>query len=368
MQFLEPIASADQAALYAIRGDFDGALARYVMTTPESRALCNRPEIMGVDFGATLTRAVARSLALLPEREMIVAHPQQRVCVVHFLRGGLNFGLREALNQAYDFNLHSSCFMSSQRRRVDGRWQVEEDMYRKLRIPADAILMLGDVVATGITVANGLGVILDHLQNIGSSVRRVVFFTIGCHKLEKVLAEQERAYRAAFPAFEGVSVVYLEGKFRLVDDQTELRIGIPGTDLIRRDCLLAPEFALSQYDDIGHPLERCTIYDAGSRAFDIPTHMADVREYWHKVEGLASAGMTLAEALDERWPEPWRGQRDQFLATMREQWREVDDALLERMWQASEARSAELVGAAASSAALAAVARRRLGELPVIER
>ncbi len=367
MQYLEATDRADDAHLYTIRGDFDGPLRRYVVSTPESRALCNRPEIMGVEFGATLTRAVARGLAVLPERERILAHPEHRVCVVHFLRGGLNFGLREALHHAYGFNLHSSCFMSSQRRRVDGRWQVEEDMYRKLRIPNDAVLLFGDVVATGITVANGLGVILDHLVRIGSSARRVVFFTIGCHKLEKVLAEKDREFRAAFPDFEGITVVYLEGKFRLVDDRTELRIGIPGTDLIRRDCLVAPEFARSQYDSLAYPLERCVIYDAGSRAFDIPTHAADVREYWSQVAGLGRDGMTLSAALDERWPEPWRDSESELRTAAGAMWRGIDPTEVDRLWAAVSARwTPEFRRAATRPDSLADFAERRLAELPAV--
>ncbi len=368
MQYLERVDKADEAVLYRIRGEFDSAVSRYVVSTPESRRICNRPELIGVEFGHALTRAITRTLHVLPERDAILAHPQERICVAHFLRGGLNFGLREALAQAYGFNNHSSCFMSSQRRRVDGRWHVEEDMYRKLRIPAQAVMLIGDVVATGVTIDNGLHVILEHLKSIGSSMRRLLFFTIGCHKLEKVLEELDAALRESFDEYEGATAIYLEGKFKLVDSRTELRIGIPGTDLVRHHSLLAPEFALSQYEDPAYALERCTIYDAGSRAFDIPTYVADVREYWEAVEKLADGGFTLAAALEERWPEPWRGDRAAFDADMTAAWRGVDDELLDRLWARVQRRwTDEFARDAATPEALATLARRRLTQLPQVE-
>jgi len=372
VQYLEHLASGNDATLYTVEGEFDGPVKRYVVTTPETRAICNQPELLGVDFGHQLARASARALQLLPERDSIAGTRQERVCVVHFLRGGLNFGLREGLFSAYGFNRHASCFMSSQRRKVDGRWQVEEDMYRKLHIPRHAVLMVGDVVATGITVDNGLGVILDHLKEIGSSVRRLVFFTIGCHKLEKVLEKYHQECAEAFEEFEGSTAVYFEGKFKLVDSQTDLKIGIPGTDLIRKDCQLAPEFALSQYERLAYPLERCTIYDAGSRAFDIPGYLTDVRHYWRKVSDLADEGMTLTEALHERWPEPWRdavlaGDHKTYEAECRRHWPGVERLLLDQLWEKTRLRwSPEFVDKAGHSSALAELAHLRLRELAVV--
>jgi len=367
VQYLERIGRADEATCYAIRGKHDGPVSRYVVSTPESRRICNRPEVLGVEFGHELPRAITRALHVLPEREPLRVAEQERICVAHFLRGGLNFGLRESLHQAFGYNRHSSCFMSSQRRRVDGRWQVEEDMYRKLRIPAQAVMLVGDVVATGVTVDNGLHVILEHLKGIGSSLRRMVFFTIGCHKLEKVLTAFDAEARAAFPDYEGTTAVYLEAKFKLVDSKSELRIGIPGTDLVRHDCLVAPEFALSQYDDVGFALERCAIYDAGSRAFDIPTYVADVREYWEQVLGLAEDGFTLAEALDERWPEPWRDDRAAMDAFLNRAWRGVEDDFNDRIWRSMQQRwTADFQEQAQRPEALAQVARRRISQLPEV--
>jgi hypoxanthine-guanine phosphoribosyltransferase len=353
MQYLERLSQVPSASWYALRGAWEGPVARYVVSTPPSRDICNRPEVLGVEFNLKLQDAMASAFGTAPFRRLIEEHPEDRVCVVNFLRGGLNFEIRRALQTAYGFNRHSSAFMSSQRYREEGRWYVKEDMYRKLEIPRDAVLVMGDVVATGVTMENGLQVILEHLSELGSSVRALVFFTIGCHKAEKVLESVDAEARERFPNYEQTILVYLEGKFRLVDSKTELRIGIPGTDLIRKNALLAPELERSMYEAIPYILERCAIYDAGSRAFDIPTYLEDVIEYWTGVSRLAEGGFTLAEAIEERWPE-----NRQWLATKRAQWHGVDDPLLEDL----HARWTKLMGQEdlGTREALADVCRERL--------
>ncbi|NOY27826.1 MAG: hypothetical protein GXP62_18335 [Oligoflexia bacterium] len=349
------------ASWYAVRGDHQGAVERYVVSTAGTRNICNQPELLGVAFNLALQASMTTALVTAPFRSVLDQHPEERVCVVSFLRGGLNFELRRALHSAYGFNRHSSAFMSSQRYREDGRWSVKEDMYRKLDIPKDAVLIMGDVVATGVTMENGLRVIIDHIVKIGGSVRSLVFFTIGCHKAEKALAAIDTRLRQAFPDYQRTVLIYLEGKFKLVDSKAELRIGIPGTDLVRRGALLSPELEASQYDRPGYLVERCAIYDAGSRAFDIPHYAQDVVGYWQQVLAFAKDGWTLGDALLERWPQGGSLQRDDFMAARAKTWRGVGDAFLDDLFHRQRAffRGHH----AASASALAAVCRERIARL-----
>jgi hypothetical protein len=335
-----------------------------VVSTPSSRDICNQPELLGCAYTDALRRAVTATLARAPFRPLVEGHPESRVCVLNFLRGGLNFDLRGALAEAYGFNTHSSAFMSSQRYRIHGRWVVREDMYRKLRIPDGALILTGDVVATGVTVSHGLEVLHDHLVEIGSSLRGLVFFTIGCHKLEKALAEMDTRFRASFPGYRETHAVYLEGKFRLVDSRTELRIGIPGTDLIRRDALLAPELEWSQYDDLSRPLERCAIYDAGSRAFDIPNYLADVLGYWRQVAALAREGMSLADAVLERWPDADPGTPEAHRRRRLDLWRGLDPGELDALYErAAAAWSRQRAAGLATPGALESLSAQRVATL-----
>ena len=116
-----------------------------------------------------------------------------------------------------------------------------------------------------------------------------------------VCATDERC-RRIFPGYDRSAVIYFEGKFRLATEETPLTIRIPETDLVRRDATLAPEFVESQYDDPAFPIERCAIYDAGSRAFLPDVHLADVADYWRKTLALARTSVTYAQLLAERFP------------------------------------------------------------------
>ncbi len=364
MQYLEGLVSRKDVAWYRLKGDHQGRIRRYMVSTAPSREICNQPEILGMEFTSAMEQATELALRHAPFAETFRQPREEKICVVHFLRGGLNFGLRRALHRAYGINRHSSAFMSSQRRRVDGRWLIEEDMYRKLDIPDGAILVMGDVVATGVTMENGLRVIADHVRDIGSSVRSLVFFTIGCHKAEKALEDLDNLMRDYFPDYESTSLVYMEAKFRLVDSRTELRIGIPGTDLIRKQALLTPEFELSGFDSLSFALERCAIYDAGSRAFDIPHYVHDVRGYWQQLASFASRGWTLAEALKERWPHDEYLDEQVFMETKRATWPDLAPDLLALLRQRWKERWLGAAGTRLDTAvALKELCRQRLESL-----
>jgi hypothetical protein len=284
--------------------------------------------------------------------------------VLNLLRGGLNFGLRRALHLAFGYNRHASAFMSSQRYVEEGRWGVAEDSYRKLDIPRDAVLVLGDVVATGVTLENGLEVVRRHMVEIGSSAQAMVFFTIGGPRAEAVLGRVHERFAETFPGYERTCVVYLEGRFELADEHTPLRVKELGTDLLRHGALMALEFELSQLEALAHSLERCTIYDAGSRAFAIDAYVQDVLGYWKELHTLAQQGLGLRELLLERWPALAPVGRDEVLAAASERWRGVDPSLLQQLLTARQAFWADLVGPMGSRpSALSALCERRIQAL-----
>lgn len=288
--------------LARIDGDYDGPLRRYVFSTPQTAEIVNRPEVMGVEYTEKLEEGMAAFFRAM--RDEYGQYVDSSVNVLHFLRGGLNFGIREALQRAYGWNLHGSTYVSSQRDKDEtGRWYVREDSYRKCTIRRGSVVFCGDVVATGVTLESGLRTLTRIVRESEASIRRFVFVTIGCHKAEKVIGHFHDAWKKEFPDFEGADVVYVEGKFHLADSKTDVSIKLQGTDLLRRDCLLMPAFIRHQEEELSYALERCTIYDAGSRAFDVAEYREDVAHYWSQVQALAEKGMTAEQYLAERYPE-----------------------------------------------------------------
>jgi hypothetical protein len=366
MEYIRRVRKGTHAAIYELEGEYGDGLIRYIASTPESREICNRPEITGVRYTDLLESAITAVLTHFPLASAIRSLDPRTIGVVHFLRGSLNFGMRRALTRAYGFNVHSSSFITSQRDRDKyGRWFIKDNQYRKIVIPPHATLFFADVTATGVTISNGMDIVINLAKNSGSTVRQIYFFTIGCHKLEKLLRQYHEALREIFPSYERTCAVYLEGKFHLADSKTAVRIKLQGTDLMRSPCLLAPEFELSQYDSLSYPLERCVIYDAGTRAFEVEEYMKRLEGYWREIRHFAEQGWTLEEALHERWPEDeYRLPFSEFKKFKGTQWRGVDDAFLKRLYTAHQKRwTKAFQKKAQTSRALIEVCDRRLREL-----
>jgi hypothetical protein len=268
-----------------------------VATTPESRSICNDPLLFGLAYTNKLRIACGRVL-----KQLTLPIEEQHTCVVHLLRGGLNFGLREALGEAYGWHRHGSTFLSAQRRRKNGteEWEIGESEYQKFVTPNPVSFVLGDVVASGASLEYGITTLLDEVERREVRLRSIVLFTIGGPRAQAVLAEAEDRIRASHPSYEGTHIVYLEGRFPVATPETPLRIKETGTDLLRHGDDLAPEFVESQYENPMFPVERCTIYDAGSRAFEPRIYLQDVLDYWRKVGTFHGEGFT--SYLEERCP------------------------------------------------------------------
>lgn len=268
----------------------------YLVSTPETRAICNDPLLYGVDYTRALQQACARALPHVSE-----ALEENQTTVVHLLRGGLNFGLREALADAFGWNAHSSTFLSAQRKRKADdpeEWEIGECEYKKLALADTVSLVLGDVVASGASLQYGLESMLEAVK--GRRLRSILFFTIGGPRSEEVFQSLDSRIKATHPDYEGSTVVYFEGRFPVADPATPLQIKITGTDLLRHGPYLTPEFVESQYESPMFPVERCTIYDAGSRAFEVRAYLEDVLEYWEAVEALEN--VSFGDYLRERCP------------------------------------------------------------------
>ena len=301
---LQPVDIAPECALHRVEAP-EARVERLIASTPETRAICNDPQVMGVDYTRRLKAACARILSALQAGGLTCLEERQTI-VYDILRGGLNFGLREALADAFSWNRHGGSFISAQRARVDDspeQWHIVENDYSKVYMPKTASIVIGDVVATGTSLEHAMKALVAEAEKQGTEIRSIVFFTIGGPRAEEILENTDAMCRERFPAYEGTTLIYLEGRFTAADAETPVTVKLTGTDLLRLDALMAPEFIESQYEDPAWPLQRCAIYDAGSRAFWTPEYIEDLTDYWTQTLALAEAGTTFAALLEERFPE-----------------------------------------------------------------
>jgi hypothetical protein len=296
----------EEASIYALETDEKFSyIDRYIVSTPESRLICNDPFIVGNQYTRLLRKACTSVFTHLADIQKINIKEYETI-VFHILRGGLNFGLREALADAYGWNCHGSAFISAQRARNSKNsedWHIIESHYKKIYTPKIVTAVFGDVVATGTSLKHAVNELISAVKEQGAQLRSFLFFTIGGKKAEEIICEADKLCRDLFPEYHKSSVVYLEGRFEVANKNTPLFTKITGTDLIRRHSLMTPEFIKSQYEKPSYPLERCTIYDAGSRAFWVPEYMEDVLEYWRNVKLLSESGIDFENLLAKRFPD-----------------------------------------------------------------
>ena len=269
-------------------------IQRYVVSTPHTREILNKPEIFGFEFIKKLRLGVYETLKLFSQFEK---YGDKNISVIHFLRGGLNFGLWNMLYDAYGFNKMYASFITSQRYKKHENWFIKDDQYRKFALPEDATIFIGDVIATGTTLDNGLEILRQQCLSEGKNIRRLVMTTVGCEMAEKILTKYHLIFKNTFD-YEETILIYFEGVFVVPKSLGDFTVCIPGTDLTKKDALLSPEFEKSQSEKIIYPLERCVVYDVGARAYEYDVHINDVIEYWKK---LSHSGRTLKNVYEERW-------------------------------------------------------------------
>lgn len=302
---LTKIIGDNQCAIYNIEDGRESNVQRLVVSTPETRAICNDPLVLGIDYTRKLQNACSKVIGGLQQQGAIELEEEETI-VFNILRGGLNFGLREAISDAFDWNKIGSSFISAQRARVSKDsedWHIIESAYKKVYMPDVAQIVVGDVVATGTSLKHGLKALIEQAEINQTHLKSILFFTIGGPKTEEILEEIDALCRRRFPEYEKTTLCYIEGRFIVPSPDTSLTIKITGTDLIRSGALMAPEFEESQYENPTYPIERCVIYDAGSRAFWVPEYVDDVQHYWTQNLKLAEQGMSYQELLVERYPE-----------------------------------------------------------------
>ena len=170
---------SDWAKIYKM--DSDSPVERYIATTPETRAICNDPKIAGIDYTDKLQQAC---VAVLKTLDLNIK--ESSGVVVNILRGGLNYGLRHALHDAFGWNRHTTCFISAQRARDNAdpeEWHITENAYRKVYLPRAASLFIGDVVATGTSLRYGLNDLIFNSCETGQ-IDRITEMNLLCQPLQ----------------------------------------------------------------------------------------------------------------------------------------------------------------------------------------
>ena len=305
LEKLNNLYSNQECCLYAIQDKKNTSTERFVFTSPWSQNVCNDSTLFGTKYTNALRTTCTELIKALRGSDLLFG-TEHSTTVFNILRGGLNYELRGALADALGWWRHGSIFISAQRQsdpKDPSSWSITESSYRKTELPPKADIICADVVATGTRLRHAFSVIKDAAIEQSAEINSITFITIGAPQTEDILEELDRDFKNTFKNYRGTSLIYLEGRFLCATPKVKLSIKIDWTDLLRCQSILAPEFIESQYQNPAYPIERCTIYDAGSRAYHLPEYIDDVTGYWHQVLTLATNGISYQELLAERFPE-----------------------------------------------------------------
>lgn len=262
-------------------------LKSYIISTLETRELTTNPFLVGKPYRNALGSAIKKALSHPELNNTFAKEKDENLNVLHFLRGGLNFQILEALGKIGKPNVRAS-FMSSERTFQENKWKIKDDNYVKLNLEDSSLVFIGDIVAAGTTLKCALEKIPK------GKIKTLSLFTLGGKEAEEVLIQNQNKFETAF-------VVYIEGQFHCPNENTPTKIKLPGTDLMPLNSILAPEFKQELLDHPIKALERCIVYDGGSRGFHPRVHFEDLLEYTQQLQQETDNGATLYDLILERW-------------------------------------------------------------------
>lgn len=295
---LTSIYHTPQLAVYQIKGEESPLLNRYIISSPDTREICNDPQICGIEYTRKLQkvcRLILESLSSFTSLKLVEDH----VVVFNTLKNSLNFGLREALSDAYEWNFHETIYTAPNQ---DFAQSLVEN-YKPFLLPQHAQIIIGDIVSDATIIKAELDALIENAIHTGAQIETIILFVIGGNQLDTALMDISAKCVEHFTEFSHIEVFYMEGCFTVPKEDTSLSIKKVDQDLTRKGALMAPEFIQSQYELPFYSIERSVEYNGDLRANNILDFIEEVCSYWEHVRAKAMEGMTFEELLKERFPE-----------------------------------------------------------------
>lgn len=270
-------------------------LNRYFIISNEgTRHLLASPEVVGYDSYLAMCGATSDMLGWLRQEGSVGTNAD----IMTILRGGLNYPLEECCYRN-GILVNNMDFISCERVIRNNQITGLDIRYTKLNAPKDITLMIGDIIASGETLARCIRYIIAEFKRLGGSIRRMIFFTIGGTRAIELFEELTPEFRFHWPEFEGITCIFYEGIFSAYKDSGVTGISWPLIDFFWKDGVISPEFRRYVLSDDDALFEKCIIYDGGARRYEIPDHYKEVTEYWEDIKKV-SDNFTFKDFLDEK--------------------------------------------------------------------
>lgn len=249
----------------------------FVVSDGGTRRLMASPEVVGFGSYQSMVPATMKGMQYLVDTGL-----EGNVNILTILGGGLNYPIEECAFRA-GLRVTNMDFLSCERIIEKNVIKGLDVRYQKVRTCRDCVLLIGDIVASGATLKMCMDHVINWFHDHGGSFKRIIFFTIGGTKAIDTMEDLTAEIRELSPGFEGFSCFFYEGIFSVYEDKGVLGFQVPDIDFYWGGGVISPEFR-EYIVAHGYSLyEKCIIYDGGARRYEIPDHVAEVKEYWNKV-------------------------------------------------------------------------------------
>jgi hypothetical protein len=297
--YLQPAGAHKGTQIYELAG---GKFANryFIISNEGTRHLLASPEVIGYESYLAMCGATSDMLGWLKQNGSVGSNAD----IMTILRGGLNYPLEECCYRN-GINVNNMDFISCERVIRNNQITGLDIRYTKLTAPKEITLMIGDIIASGETLARCIRYIIAEFKRLGGSIRRMVFFTIGGTRGIELFEELTNEFRFHWPEFEGITCIFYEGIFSAYQDKGVTGISWPQIDFFWKDGVISPDFRRYVLSDDDALFEKCIIYDGGARRYEIPDHYHEVTEYWENIREVAD-NFTFKDFLDEKlgYPTP----------------------------------------------------------------
>lgn len=280
MSLLRKISEIDSSSLYAI--DMAETTNKYyVVSSPEAQELIVKPETVGYTCQRCLLPSTQAFMQYLSQTEE-VSNPH----IFNILRGGLNFPLEEACYNI-DLKVCNTDFVTCERVIENGVIKGLDIRYEKIIVEQGVTMLIGDIIASGETLMECIPLIAKRYRDLGGSIRKFVFFTIGGTKAVRLMEKLTVELKKIWADFEGFHCIFYEGMFTVYEDHGVTGVNTPDIDFGWKGGIIAPELRRRMMKTPLALLEKCVIYDGGARRYEIRNHIEEVCEYWESLQRVA---------------------------------------------------------------------------------
>lgn len=251
----------------------------YIICSDASRKILYRPYLAGKelqdamdDVGEVFVRAASRIALKGTEKGNLVE--------LVYLAGGLFYGINEGFKRVLDFAI-PQCFIGIRRVKVhgsEGDFTAEIGYENFEAFPDNATVIIGDTMATGATMANGIASLGKTLEKSGKRIEKLIVFTLaGAPRAAKMLETASRGLKKTNPGMETYFFA-CEQMFALMPDGTDLRFLEAGAIMPDE----TKEYTLRTYGQWLGKNMKCGVFDWGTRCKNPKKHYLEFVEYAEK--------------------------------------------------------------------------------------